>query len=272
MEKWNSRKAGELGMNPELLSAINVAVKRGREGLTRLHESHIKIDAFREALKKEGINLYQVGLYQHHSVFGVTPSFLPIPWGAPEAETLQGHPELVGFGWLVDHFRFHYPSEGVFMLLARDAKEAFERIAECHRGRVASGGRYELPDWAEDLQSELSQGIPEFELSTSEGVKKMTVFARSHFSDRLFDSEKIEEQVESLSLELVQEDSPEWIELTRTMVSDFFRNDTAGPEIRPEKTEFGWSFVTALFPDLKGNALAHRMFNAMVEEKADNHG
>ena len=36
MEKWNSRKASELGMNPELLNAVNIVVKAGRQELTRL--------------------------------------------------------------------------------------------------------------------------------------------------------------------------------------------------------------------------------------------
>ena len=65
MEKWNSRKARELGMNPELLNAVNAAVKAGRQELTRLSN----IAQLRSALESGDCHLYDMARHRHGALF-----------------------------------------------------------------------------------------------------------------------------------------------------------------------------------------------------------
>ena len=65
MEKWNSRKARELGMNAELLNAVNAAVKAGRQELTRLSN----ISQLRSALEAGDCHLYDMWRLRHGALF-----------------------------------------------------------------------------------------------------------------------------------------------------------------------------------------------------------
>lgn len=66
MEKWNSKRAKELGVDADLLAAVNLAVKKGREQLSRAAETTGEHTIqFRKELENSGLKLYMFSSDAH---------------------------------------------------------------------------------------------------------------------------------------------------------------------------------------------------------------
>ena len=90
MEKWNSKIAKELGVDTDLLAAVNVAVKAGRVAMEQKKldtENHLYL--LRRALTQlheKGVKLYEITMFEHHGAFGIDfsqVSFVPLQLSNP---------------------------------------------------------------------------------------------------------------------------------------------------------------------------------------------
>ena len=64
MEKWNSKRAKELGVDADLLTAVNVAVKKGRDQIARAAETQGEHTVqFRRELEDSGLTRMEI-LYE----------------------------------------------------------------------------------------------------------------------------------------------------------------------------------------------------------------
>ena len=297
MEKWNSQRAKELGVDADLLAAVNVAVKAGRAAMAQQMmdtESHLYL--LRRALTQlhqEGVKLYEITMYDHYGAFGIDSaeiSYVPLQ--------VRGNPGEGYLGALNQRFQENMPfvdirhfhqGVGHTYLLAYSAQEIFEAAAKSmehnyerefingctwleHTGMVL--------DKDEDLRNphHLEEVIIRTRLHLQENVKELQhpphphMHALNNWIPGLHEKwERISGEVRNLTREYCEPESEKWMLATKRMFEKQIEmrdgsswSPSTGENVLADKADMAWEFLAALYPHLKNDETAKRVLRSLI--------
>jgi len=234
MEKWNSTKARELGINPDLLQAVNSVVKAGRKELSRLAD----IEKFRASLHSGQSILFNMLRHRHGALF-VSDDILT---------------ECGFFG------------DG--LIIATNATEVLEAMAKANRlnfdANFNESGQKDML-----LEKErFTKGMCWGNLFKADGVLEHLINAEAHESMGGFRMEPISVDQYKKGLQEIKEDlgdlrpfilktgSPEWHEAFDRIFSP--------QSCSVSRIQLTWDFIVALNPSLAKEPHIKKMLRALL--------
>lgn len=296
MEKWNSKRAKELGVDGDLLAAVNVAVKAGRAAMAQLMmDTESQLYLLRRALTQlhqEGVKLYEITMYDHYEAFGIdlsAVSFVPLQLSNPgEGYLDELNQRFQGNMPFVD-IRHFLQGVGHTYLLAYSAQEIFEAAAksmEHNYEREFINGCTWLEntgmvlDKDEDLRNPHHQEefIIRTRLHCQEHVKELQnpphphMHALNNWIPGLHEKwQRISGEVRNLTREYCEPESEKWMLATKRMFDKQIEmrdgsswSPSTGENVLADKADMAWEFLASLYPHLKDDGTAKRVLRSLM--------
>ena len=290
MEKWNSKRAKELGVDADLLAAVNVAVKKGREQLSRAAESAGEHTVqFRKELENSGLKLYMFSSDTHPLAIPGHPSFEVRELYEKYRDKFS--PELRG---LVNEQNFwfgphpHGGESGQLFVLGASPEEVVDALATStqhnYPREILLDARYWMEDNHEDVTSRagwldcvtrrrawLSTDINCRQASSFDGLLNDKRLTR----EELVFLAQLRANAEHLIEEELQVGTTRWqiatLALTNRTAIQVHPNGSIWFEQSEEnliggfsKENLAWNFVSSLLPHLQGDDQAKAQFQKSV--------
>ena len=297
MEKWNSKIAKELGVDTDLLAAVNVAVKAGRVAMEQKKldtENHLYL--LRRALTQlheKGVKLYEITMFEHHGAFGIDfsqVSFVPLQLSNPGEialgalnERFKENLSFMGIGHFLQPtghtYLLAYSAQEIFEAAAKSMEHNYER--EFINGCTWLEDRGMVLDKDEDLRNPrvLEEFIIRTRLHMQEHVQELRHPPRPHMH-ALNNSipglhekwERILGEVHSLTRECCEPESEKWMLATERLFNKHIEmrdssswSPSTEENASNDKAGMAWEFISALLPRLKGDDEAKGRFQQFLD-------
>lgn len=296
MEKWNSKRAKELGVDADLLAAVNVAVKAGRAAMAQQKmDTESQLYLLRRALTQlhqKGVKLYEITMFDHYGAFGIDSSevsFVPLQLSNPGERYLgelnqrfQENMSFVGIGHFLQPVGHTY-------LLAYSAIEIFEAAAKSmehnYEREFTNGCKWlehedMVLDKEEDLRNpgHLEEFIIRTRLHLQEHVEELQNPPRPHMH-ALNNSipglhekwERTSGEVSNLTREYCEPESEKWMLATKRMFNKQIEmrdgsswSPSTGENAFADRGDMAWEFLASLYPHLKDDGTAQRVLRSLM--------
>lgn len=290
MEKWNSERAKELGIDADLLAAVNVAVKKGREQLTALGEYHSPLTMqFRKELQESGLGLYMLDVEEHPLPNRGQPGELALV-SLIERYSNRFSPELHPLFHLENFFKgvTCQQCRAQLFLIASTPEEVVDAVTVSlqhnYPREVSEHTRFLMGEMCEDISTR--EGWLDFvarrrALKTTTANRLQEPSKDGLLNDKRLTREelvqltKIRVATESLAEERINVGSTKWHIVTLALTGGsgivhhpagglFFEMSDSFTNLNYSKEDLAWEFVSSLLPHLQGDDQAKAQFQKMV--------
>lgn len=295
MEKWNSKRAKEFGVDKDLLAAVNVAVKEGRNSITSKTKYSFegRLYLLRKELKQlqeEGVNLYEVNMYEHHGAYEINfseVSLIPLQLSNPRETSLNDLNERYQKRLSSIDCRHLIQRTGRTYFLALSSGEIFSAAAksmEHNYDKEYINGNEWLNEIVlgenEDLRmsGDLQEVIMRARLYLQEGVSELKHLRYQHLHEAAHLVEMSSElynktigEVSGLTREYCPPNSEKWLKATERILKRELEINPISPSSEnsiitsnEEKKKLAWNFLSSLFPHLKNDDTAKSLLNSKL--------